>query len=40
MLTSENYCALFAACGDYSPSITLINEAGNFIQRLCSLFDA
>lgn len=34
MLTSENYCALFAACGDYSPSITLINEAGNFIATM------
>lgn len=30
MMNADHYRAMFAACGDYSPRITIINEAGTF----------
>lgn len=30
MLTSDHYRAFFSACGEYSPRLAIINEAGTF----------
>lgn len=30
MLNADHYRAMFAACGEYSPQIKIINEAGTF----------
>lgn len=30
MITADHYRRLFADCGDYSPRITIVNEAGEF----------